>query len=349
MLLGDPRWLGPFCAAAAGGHTARARRLLHQGPRWSLQVLDAVRRQLAQLGASGGAHPAIPLLAAVLGHWGSDAVAAVPELLAVLPHAGEAAARALLQIGHRVPEMVPGLRALAGQAGDVEAAKGVWWLTGDPQPLAGTLQVLLTCDRAGVPPAAHTVTEVGSDLLPLVPVAHTRLTGTAARTYPQRDVQVLAARVVSAATRDPAPVVPTVRAVLTGAGTSSGRAADLVADLAATQPTAVSELTPVLRDLLDDPWSAVAAARALWRLGTPPAELAAPLITAITAAYSGRGAAPLLAAMHAVEAIAELQQLAERDKRIVISGNDDDLIWQDEMLQDQLRTSIAVLRAARHP
>ena len=29
-----------------------------------------------------------------------------------------------------------------------------------------------------------------------------------------------------------------------------------------------------------------------------------------------------------------------------MSGNDDDLIWQDEMLQDQLRTSIAALRAA---
>jgi len=32
----------------------------------------------------------------------------------------------------------------------------------------------------------------------------------------------------------------------------------------------------------------------------------------------------------------------------VISGNDDDLIWQDEMLQDQLRTSIAALPIAQH-
>ena len=90
----------------------------------------------------------------------------------------------------------------------------------------------------------------------------------------------------------------------------------------------------------------MAAAGALWRLGTPPAELAAPLIAAITGAYGGRGAAALLAAIHAVEAVADLQQLAERDERIVMSGNDDDLIWQDEMLQDQLRTSIAALRAA---
>ncbi len=349
ILLGDPRWLGPFCAAAAGGYAARAGRLLYQGARWGPQVLHAVRRQLAQLGVSGGAHPAVPLLTTVLGQWGSAAVAAVPELLAVLPQAGEAAAQALLQIGHRAPEMVPGLRARAGQAGDVEAAKGVWWLTGDPQPLVGTLHVLLTRDRAWVPTAAHTVTEVGRGLLPLVAAAQASLTGTAARTNPQRDVQVLAARVVSAATGDAAPVIPTVRAVLAGAGTSASRAADLAADLAATQPAAVGELTPVLRDLLDDAWSRVAAARALWRMGTPPAELAAPLVAAITGAYGGRGAVPLLAAMHAVEAIADLQQLAERDERIVISGSADDLIWHDEILQEQLRTTIAALSPARQP
>ena len=82
---------------------------------------------------------------------------------------------------------------------------------------------------------------------------------------------------VSAATGDPAPALPTVRAVLAARGTSASRAADLAADLAAT-------LTPVLRSLLDDPSSTVAAAHALWRLGTPPAQLAALLTAAITAA-----------------------------------------------------------------
>jgi hypothetical protein len=266
-----------------------------------------------------------------------------------LPHAGEAVALALLRIGHRAPEMVPFLRALAGHAGDVEAAKGAWWLTGDRQPLTGTLHVLLTSDRAWVPAAAHSVTEVGSGLLPLVPAAQACLTGTAARTYPQRDAQVLAARVVSAATGNPAQALPTVRAVLAGRCTSASRAADLAADLAATQPAAVRELAPFLRDLLNDSWSRVAAARALWRLGTPPAELAAPLIAAIKAPHGGRDALPLLTDMQAVEAIADLQQLAERDERIPTSGLDDDLVWKDEILQDRLRASIAALRTLRQP
>lgn len=253
---------------------------------------------------------------------------------------------ALLRTGHRAPEMVPFLRALAEHAGDVEAAKGVWHLTGDPRPLTGTLHVLLTGDQAQVPAAAHSVTGVGSGLLPLVHAAQACLTGTAARTYPQRDAQVLAARVVSAAVGNPAPALPTMRAILVGRGTPASRAADLAADLAATQPAAVSQLAPILRDLLDDPWSRVAAVDALWRLGTPPAELAAPLITAVKAPYGGRDALPLLVGMQAVEAITDLEQLAERDERIVTCGNDDDLVWQDEMLQDQLRATIAALRAA---
>ncbi|MGA2828140.1 MAG: hypothetical protein ABSF03_18710 [Streptosporangiaceae bacterium] len=91
----------------------------------------------------------------------------------------------------------------------------------------------------------------------------------------------------------------------------------------------------------------MAAARALWRLGIPPAELAAPLIAAITEGYGGHGAVPLLTDMQAVEAVADLQQLAGRDERVVTSGGLPDLVWQDEILQGQLRTSIAALRAVR--
>jgi hypothetical protein len=255
-------------------------------------------------------------------------------------------ARALLRTGHRAPVTVPYLRELAGQPGDLEAAMGLWRLTGDPQPLAGVLRVLLTRGRSWLPPAAGTITEVGNGLLPVVPAAQRLLTGSAAETYPQREVQILAARVVSAATGDPAPALPTVRAVLAARGTSASRAADLAADLAATHPAAAASLTPVLRGLLDDPWSTVAAARALWRLGTPPAQLAAPLTAAITAHHGGCGAVTLLVDMHAAEAIAGLEQLAERDERIVIAAIDDDIAWQDEKLQEQLRAGVAALRAA---
>lgn len=346
MLLGDPRWLDPVCAAVVAGRDVKALPLLRQSIRWSPRMLGAVRRRLAELGEPGCAHLAIPLLATVLSQWGAQAAAAVPELLAVLPYAGPAVARALLRTGHRAPVTVPYLRELAVQGGDLEAAMGLWRLTGDPQPLADALRVLLTRGRSWLPPAARTVTEVGNGLLPLVPAAQQLLTGAAAETYPQREVQILAARVVSAATGDPALALPTVRAVLAAQGTSASRAADLVTDLAATHPSAVASLAPVLRGLLDDPWSTVAAARALWRLGTPPAQLAAPLTAAITAHHGSRDAVTLLVDMHAADAIATLEQLAERDERIVIAGADDDIAWQDEKLQKQLRASVAALRAA---
>ncbi|MFB9838572.1 hypothetical protein, partial [Actinoallomurus acaciae] len=99
-----------------------------------------------------------------------------------------------------------------------------------------------------------------------------------------------------------------------------------------------------LRDRLDDHWSTVAAARALWRLGTPPGELAGRLITAITAPYGGRGAVPLLVEMGAAEAVADLDRLAHRDERIVVTGFDDDIVWEDERSRDRLRRAVAALR-----
>ena len=88
MLLGDPRWLDPVCTAAVDGHDLGRLRILYQGMPLSPRMFDAVRQRLSDLGRSGGAHPAIPLLATVLGQWGPDAGTAVPALLAVLPHAG---------------------------------------------------------------------------------------------------------------------------------------------------------------------------------------------------------------------------------------------------------------------
>lgn len=342
MLLGDPGWIDPVLTAVADGHAAK--RLSYQSVPWSRRMLDEIRRRLAEPTESDAA--AISTLATVLGRWGSAAAPAVPELLAVLPHAGEVVSRALFLVGHAAPEMAPHLRTLAERTGDTEAAVGVWRITGDPRPLIDNLHGLLTGDRARPHQGSHDIGEVGARLLPLLPASRHHLTGEAAATYPRRDVQILAARVLSAATGDPAPALPTVRAVLTAGGTSASRAADLAADLAATHPTAVADLKPVLRDRLGDGWSAVAAARALWRLGTPPAELVTSLLAAITAPYAGQDAVPLLVEMGAAEAVADLDRLAHRDERIVVSGIDDDIVWRDEQLQDHLRTAAATLREA---
>jgi HEAT repeat protein len=342
MLLGDPGWIDPVCAAVAADPDTRRIRLLHHGMPWSRRAFDEVRRRLAA--PAGRDAATVSVLATVLGQWGSDAAPAVPELLAVLPHAGEAVSRALSRIGHTAPETEPYLRAFAERTGDLEAALDAWRMTDDARLPIEALNRLLTGERVQPPRNSPDLGDVGSHLLPLVPAARHHLTGTAAATYPQRDVQVLAARVLSAATGDPAPALPTVRAVLEAGGTSASGAAGLVADLATTFRTGVGDLEPVLRGRLDDRWSTVAAARALWRLGTPPAELIVPLIAAIPAPYGGRGAVALLVDMGAVDAVADLDRLARRDERIVTSGIDDDIVWQDERLQDRLREAVVALR-----
>lgn len=53
--------------------------------------------------------------------------------------------------------------------------------------------------------------------------------------------------------------------------------------------------------------------------------------------------------MRAVEAIPDLERLAGRDERISVGHSYTDLVWQDEMLQNQLQTTIAALRTARQP
>ncbi|WP_329243688.1 hypothetical protein OG417_46410 [Actinoallomurus sp. NBC_01490] len=342
MLLGDPGWIDPVCSAVAAAPDTRRIRLLHQGMPWSRRAFDEVRRRLAA--PAGRDAATVSVLATVLGQWGSDSAPAVPELLAVLPHAGEAVSRALSRIGHAAPETEPYLRAFAERTGDLEAALDVWRMTGDARLPIEALNRLLTGERVQPPRDSPDLGDVGPHLLPLVPAARHHLTGAAAATYPQRDVQVLAARVLSAATGDPAPALPTVRAVLEAGGTSASGAAGLVTDLATTFRTGVGDLEPVLRGRLDDRWSTVAAARALWRLGTPPAELVAPLIAAIPAPYGGRGAVALLVDMGAVDAVADLDRLARRDERIVTSGIDDDIVWQDERLQDRLREAVVALR-----
>jgi hypothetical protein len=274
MLLGDERWLDPVCEAFAEPDGIKSLPL-HGDIPCSPAVLAAARRRLAQLCTLASAHPAIPKLVLVAGLWGPEAAAIAPELLAAPPYVGKDAARALLRVGHLAAVMEPYLR----EADDPEAAMGVWRLTVDPQPLVSTLDVLLTRGkRRAVDSAAHTITEVGSGLAPLVGVALTHLTGTAAPTHPDREIQIL-------------------------------------------------------------------AARALWHLGIPPSELVGPLMTAINSPHGHRDAIRLLRDMHAPEAIPHLEQFAERDERIHAASDDNNAVWADETLRENLRTTIAILRA----
>jgi hypothetical protein len=147
-------------------------------------------------------------------------------------------------------------------------------------------------------------------------------------------------------TGDPAPVLPTVRAVVAGGERPAIAAAGLLADLALSGAD-LTAVVPALRELLHAERAQPAAALALWRLGTPPADLVAPLIAAIDNGWGGHEAVSLLVEMDAVEAVAELGRLAERDERVVTSGIDDDIVWQDEVQQTRLRAAVAALRRVR--
>jgi hypothetical protein len=107
--------------------------------------------------------------------------------------------------------------------GDLRAATAIWRMTGDLTPVLDTLRTALAQGRP-TPPRSWSlsfVSEVGEALLPLVTVARQHLTGVAAPTHPQREIQILAARVVAAATR-PQPVLATVRAILVAGHTRPG-------------------------------------------------------------------------------------------------------------------------------
>ncbi|MET8121029.1 hypothetical protein [Micromonospora sp. NPDC005291] len=332
--LGDPRWVEPVCAAAAQGHRFR---FMPGAVRFTPEVLAAVQSRLRTHQACA------EVLAGMVGHWGTDAAALVPDLLAAMPHAAPQIAETLLRLGHDDHAAVPYWRTRALETGDLQAALAVWRLTRDTDVVLDALRAILAGDAR--PPSASmpVIDELGDALAPLMSVAAAHLTGKANRVRPQRDKQVLAARVVTAVA-GPEGVLPTVEAVLVGGDTPARHAADFIADLAHASPAAVVHLQPHLRDRLDDRWSRLSAARALARLGVPTADLAEPLSRGITD-YGGRLALAIILELRAVETIPALEELLGRDERSGVGSFADDLVWADELLQEHVKDTIARLRS----
>lgn len=147
-------------------------------------------------------------------------------------------------------------------------------------------------------------------------------------------------------TGDATAILPTVRAVLARGGPPAHEAALLVADLA-DAGVDLADVEPLLRRLLeptnvvdgvpDDGCARVAAARALWRLGVPPAELAPFLVEAIQVSGIRGDPIALLVEMGVVDAAPELDRLADQPRRITVTAAPaDDLVWSDEALQTRL-------------
>ncbi|BCJ50897.1 hypothetical protein Asp14428_23720 [Actinoplanes sp. NBRC 14428] len=333
MLVGDPRWV----------HLAtRPPRSLLPIP-CTPEVLEAVRGRLTALAGTPDGLPAIEVLCGIIARWEAAAGPAVPELLAVLPYAPAPAIRALLAVGHAAAPMIPGLRTAATRPGGLLAATTLFRLTGDPAP---ALRALLTA-RPPIPPGV--VELLGPLAQPLVPEFELLLTGEAAATPAQCAAQLLAARVVIAATGDTTAALPTVHAVLTAGGPRAALAATAVAELAGDAGAALPGAAgvrgaggwlgemrvwePELRSLLGDPWADVEAAGALCRLGVPAGELVPVVLAAIGRGRRTVAAIGLLRELGAQEA---LTRLAGSDERLLTGGADDDVVRTDEVLRDLL-------------
>jgi hypothetical protein len=335
--LGDPRWVEPVCAAAVAGH----RPVRGVGAaRFTPEVLAEVRRWLARERKTAN------ILAYALAEWGPRAAPAAPELVAALRRAEPVVAHALLAMGHDEPRAVPQLRSLVEKLQNLAAALAIQRITGEATVLFDLVRGIFAGRRRMFVPVAESMSELsklGDALRPLVADARPFLTGTAARTHPQRDVQSLAARIV-AATGEVDSAKPTIHAVLVGGETPARSAAELVADLARNHPALVADLAPALRDRLGDPWSRVAAARALATLGTPTSELVTPQVRGV-GDYAGRFGLAAILELGAVETIPALEELFAADSRLVVAGSADDIVWDDEHLQEQIGSTIAGLRA----
>ncbi|WP_203829341.1 hypothetical protein [Actinoplanes palleronii] len=152
------------------------------------------------------------------------------------------------------------------------------------------------------------------------------------------------------------PTVPERAAALPGAGAESapGAGGALVpgagAELApgaggALVPGAGAALVAGLWRVLREGawWAGPDAARALWRAGVPVGDLIPPLLAMITDSPRPAEAVTVLAEIGAVAAVPALRELAERDERVIQSGQPDH-VWRDDELRDHLRSASADLQ-----
>ncbi|WP_143235495.1 hypothetical protein [Paractinoplanes atraurantiacus] len=276
-----------------------------------------------------------PQLLKLLAFWGADAAAAVPEILLTLPRLPFDAVNALAAIGPAAAEAVPALTEIA-DGGEVKAGHALLRITGDPGPLvAAAAQVLPTKPRF-VNFDLHLAAEAGPAARPLVPLVLPWLSEDS--DVLPRD-QVAVARLLWNATGDPDLVLPTLRRTVSIDFVRKDEVGLLLAEL------------PPVPDLLPSLWQTIrsggdgliGAARAAWRWGESPDELAATLVPLFAAQiYGDPGILDLIAEMGAASAVPGLTELADRDERQV-TWTGRGLSWEDDSLRHRIRETVTTL------
>ena len=357
--LRDDRVIPALTAAWERGLSPDALRLLGDNvPSFDPDALTVIRDRLATVlgsSASERAQWATPAgrsngpgpLIAVLEGWGPAAAPALDVLVDALPVAPYAIPMALAAIGPKARDAEAALRAAADGVGlpALRAAHALHQLCADPAPLVAVTTRLLDDGHPLTDWDLNLVADAGRDAASLVPRLRAHLTGRAAETYPDREVQVAVARIVWRAVGDVDAVAPTVDAVLRAGERPAARAAELSAEL---PPELLGRFVPALRGLAERTESfrgaaRVPAARALWRAGTATASLIPLLLEETAGPWGSTDAADLLTEMGDADVVPGLQALAEQDARIVTSGDWHGLVWDDDNLRQRLLDAITTL------
>ncbi|MFB6937851.1 hypothetical protein [Streptomyces chartreusis] len=349
-LQGRPRAL-TAAAGERGLGTARAATLPFVS-----ELLDAVRRRLADPGVQG--NEAIDL-ALLLTSWGTQASAAIPELLDALPRVPLVGPKALVALcpadGPVRDRVEDRLRKAAGngpEEGRPAAAHALFELTGDADPLRTAVRSGLAGKLYDIRDAARRGAELGSAGAELVPALRAALGGPGqGRTIPRLDADIELAEALWRITGE---AVESVRILASVLAESDGpwfnwtgvRAARLAAQLG----PAARPLRPALESMLDTPLHAPACALALLAMGVEDETrraLADPVLnsaehnadpdTALEALTSLGG--PALTQDH----LRRLAALADGDRRVVNFGLEHQIIRADERLRIRARATLSAL------
>ncbi|MFD7446906.1 hypothetical protein [Streptomyces sp. NPDC059909] len=324
-------------------------------------LLDAIRRRLAEPGLSGNEPIRLALLVA---SWGRRAAPAVPELLVALPRIPLAGPVALAAVcpadGEPRTRTAEHLReaALRGpDEGRLSAAQALYELTGEAGPLLAVIRAELVGDGRSLREAARLITTLGEAAGELVPEVRAALRDRPeGRSFPRLDADAELAAALWGITGDAATAVQVLDAVIRADGGPWTRWTALrTARLASRMGPAARPLRPALEHLLATPLHAPAAVLALLA-ALPEEELRGPLDRTVLAGQVLDAAESDIDADSAFQALAALGRaaltdehlyrltaLADRDRRVVTGGIEDQIIRADERLAAQARSTLSAL------
>ncbi|MFI8347645.1 hypothetical protein [Streptomyces sp. NPDC085596] len=181
-------------------------------------LLDAVRDRLSQPESLSGNEPW--QLMTLLRDWGADAAPVLPELCAALPRFPEAARTIATIAADCAPgergRAVTSLRAAAEQ-GALPAAQALYDLGGEPALLLGCLEEALRGGVRGLRDAAAAAGVLGHQGAPLVPALRAALSGSSGDTTPALDADTALAEALWRVTGKADEVIAVLDSVFTRA------------------------------------------------------------------------------------------------------------------------------------